>query len=157
MAVADDHVVAVARESDGPALRHGLEQLLSQAEPPCARSDGIRAPKALDVLGRGNQQTVFPDGGSWLRWRRHLPGHEQPIRCIARVDGIRHWPVEVDEVFDGARPKAADVEPRIAAYERIEGPGDDVDSTRGRPVALVQLECSADVETACLGRDTGGM
>src|SRR5207253_736071 len=68
---------------------------------------------------------------------------------------VGHLPVEVVMKVDDVRAESDHVEPGVATYKRVEGPGDDVDAEPQTPVALVQLERAAHVAALRCRHDAG--
>ena len=141
----EQNVSALTCESHDLTLIDGAAQLLAQAHPPMPCRRRVRAAETFDVLWRGDDSVVECLACLGRQGHRDVPCHKQSVGLIARVDGIRHSPVEVDELIDGARAQPTDVEPGVAAHQRIEGPCHDLDPMRCGPLPLVQLQGPADV------------
>ena len=78
---------------------------------------------------------------------------DKKVGGVVDVDGVVHAPVEVDLESLDVGSELDEVDERISAHERVEGPDHGVDAAPERPRALVHLERGADVLVAVLGQD----
>src|SRR5690348_8896724 len=85
----------------------------------------------------------------WFEWpprccgdrlfRVEMPADQEPVGLVARVDAVIHRAIEVDDVLGDVGAELREVEIRIAAHQRIEGPLDRHHAAGHAPVALVLL------------------
>lgn len=73
------------------------------------------------------------------------PPGEQPVGRVAAVDAVVHLPVEIRLESVDIHTELDEVEPGVAADERVEGPHDRVEALLQSPGPLVHLQGAADV------------
>ena len=87
--------------------------------------------------------------------RRGRPSDEQSVGLVAGVDGVRHRSVERRQVLAHACAEHREVEPGVAAHERIERPHDPVEPVRRGPVALMELQRPSGAGSPGVGDERG--
>ena len=107
-----------------------------------------------ELVGDDRRRVAATAGRDHLRGAQS-PAHQQPVGVVVAVDGVEHRAVEVREVLVRVRAELDDVEVRVAADQRVEGPGDLGDAAAQRPGPLVQLEGEPDVAAVQAGVDSG--
>ena len=142
---------------------------------PMSRGHGDQRGRSVGVARHGRAVTVDAerDGGARSElvgdspWRAppgagrdhrgipQPPAHQQPVGVIDAVDGVEHRAVEVRQVLDRLGAQLGQVEVRVAADQRVEGPGDLRDAAQQCPGPLVQLEREPDVAAGHRRRDPG--